>query len=201
MKILVIDDSPIHRQSARQTLVGHDLTIVGTYDEAYKLLKKELADSDAVHAELGPYQPGPNEEEYLVNFGAEYNRISKKLCPPAPFDVVLSDLLMPAGKQAQGPIGKPYIGQEMPVGFALSLMAAYQGAKYVAVVTATNHHDHPASAMLDPIARDERECDCSFKRPVRFNINGATVCFFQQQPMTLAEGKDWGQVLSYLLEG
>ena len=42
MRILVIDDSPVHQQSARQTLGGHDLTIVGSYDEGQKLVGKGL---------------------------------------------------------------------------------------------------------------------------------------------------------------
>ena len=34
MKILVVDDLEVQRQAARQTLAGHDLTIVEGYDEA-----------------------------------------------------------------------------------------------------------------------------------------------------------------------
>ncbi len=38
MKILVFDDSPVHRKSAELTLKGHDLTIVGNYDQAQAAL-------------------------------------------------------------------------------------------------------------------------------------------------------------------
>jgi CheY-like chemotaxis protein len=39
MKILVVDDSPIHREAARQTLgAGHDLTVVGKHDDAVRCL-------------------------------------------------------------------------------------------------------------------------------------------------------------------
>lgn len=39
MKILVIDDSPIHQNAARKQLAAeHDLTVVGSYDEAQALV-------------------------------------------------------------------------------------------------------------------------------------------------------------------
>ena len=45
MKILVIDDSPIHREAAKKQLgQEHDLTVVGTYDEAQALLGYEQWD-------------------------------------------------------------------------------------------------------------------------------------------------------------
>lgn len=53
MRILVIDDSPIHQASARQTIIGPDLTIVGTYDEAHRLLEEPFAPWKEVSAELG----------------------------------------------------------------------------------------------------------------------------------------------------
>jgi hypothetical protein len=66
-------------------------------------------------------------------------------------------------------------------------MAALNGAKYVAVVTDTNHHDHPASAMLD--AFDSR-CPHEHARkgqPPRFIINGARTGFYRA-PMVHVEG-------------
>jgi CheY-like chemotaxis protein len=65
------------------------------------------------------------------------------------WDAVLCDLLMPAGPMAQGGEGLKFVGQEMPVGWALAIGAAVNGAKFVAVATDMNHHHHPASAMLD----------------------------------------------------
>lgn len=40
------------------------------------------------------------------------------------FDVVLSDLLVPASGQSQGPNGQSFVGQEMPVGIFIGLLAA-----------------------------------------------------------------------------
>lgn len=183
MRILVIDDSTIHRTSAEQTLVGHDVTIVGTYDEAHKLLRKPEASFEAMEAELkrrgfkSLYDQTASKEERDAS-RMEWERLKQELCPPPSFDVVLSDLLMPASRMTMGSEGMKFVGQEMPVGFALALMASQHGAKYVAVVTDTNHHNHPASAMLDSFqARND----------VFFDINGAKVGFYHS-PMILVEG-------------
>ena len=157
MKILVIDDTLVHRMAAQQTLAGNDLTVASSYDESVKLLDRER------------------------------------------YEAVLTDLLMPAGREAQGPHGDPFVGQLMPVGFALALHAVLRGAKYVAVVSATNHHDHPASAMLDRL--DRAYWHDAQSRP-RFVVNGAAVGFFHHPAVTVegqGEGKDWGKVLRALL--
>ena len=190
MRILVIDDSQLHQTSARQTLGGHDVTIVGTYDEAHELLQEPRASYKAVDAELkrrgfkNPYDQDATKEEKIAA-RTEQKRLKQELCPPPSFDTVLSDLLMPASEMTMGPDGLKYVGQEMPVGFALSLMAALHGAKYVAVVTDTNHHDHPASAMLDPFA--SRTHGHLAANPPRFVINGAKVGYYHS-PMTSVEG-------------
>lgn len=220
LKILVIDDSPVNQQSARETLTGHNLTVVGTYDEAYKLLctrdawdfGEYIAHSskvDAVLAQRGFKHPDSEKTaEERAAYLVELERVKEELCPPQPFDVVLCDLLMPAGERMMGPKGEKYIGQEMPVGFALSLMAALQGAKYVAVVTATNHHDHPAGAMIDPFkskipqeyAPGHRDSVAGL--PPRFTINGARVGYYEADmstPIGECYGKNWGEVLAHLL--
>lgn len=193
MKILVIDDSQLHQQSARQTLEGHEFTIVGTYDEAHKLLQEPHANYEAVKAELerrgftkNPYDKSTTDEEQKARW-EEQKRVEVELCPPPSFDVVLSDLLMPASRMTMGDKGMEYVGQEMPVGFALSLMAAIHGARYIAVVTDTNHHDHPASAMLDTFASQCPHEHNTVGVPVRFVINGAKVGYYHS-PMTFVEG-------------
>ena len=64
------------------------------------------------------------------------------------FEVVLVDLLMPASSQSLGR-NTHLAGQEMPVGIFLALLAAKNGAKFVAVFTDSDHHSHPASACFD----------------------------------------------------
>lgn len=144
MKILVIEDSVIHQQAAHQTLTGngHDVTMVCTYDEAYRLINGDFEEN------------------------------------PEHWDAVLCDLLMPASEMEMGEKGLKYVGQEMPVGFALSLMAAMRGAKYVAVVTDTSHHDHPAAAMLDELLSTCPNKHDSDGSPPKFNVNGAIFGFY-----------------------
>lgn len=106
MKILVVDDKKENREAAMAQLKEHNLTVVGSQEEAEKLLNKE-------------------------NHG---------------FEVVLLDLLMPAGKRA---LSKNLIGIESDSGVYLALLAAVNGAKYVGVLTDASHHNHPSSACID----------------------------------------------------
>ena len=160
MKILVIDDNTDHRQAAIQTLgSAHNLTVVGTHDEAIKLL------SVPYDSESDPY-----------------------------WDAVLCDLLMPVSEDRQGSEGRKLAGTEMPIGWALAIDAALNGAKYVAVVTDKNHHDHPASALLD------RMCDTVFE------INGANALFTSYGGLvdikdTNERGKNWAYTLECLIRG
>jgi len=119
MKILVFDDSPVNQKSARVQLKDHDLTVVGTYDEASKLLTPSF----------GHNQPNPWFQK---------------------FDVVLTDLMVPASGNNLGRNKHEYEGKEMPLGSIIALLALHVGVKWVALITDTNHHDHPASAALDP---------------------------------------------------
>lgn len=182
MKIIVIDDKQKHLDAAIQTLIGHDVTICSTYDDALELLE-------------GQY-----------------------------WDAVLCDLLMPAGRDAQGPKGKKYVGKEMPVGWSLALFAARRGAKYVAVISDMNHHDHPASAMIDRIGtvyvntakvaflNDPpmvgiigSECVCpTCKGTLRHNLrwdDKESDCTCKTGTSFSKWGKDWGIVLKELIGG
>lgn len=117
MKILVFDDSLMNQRSARVQLKDHDLTIVGTYDEAQSALTS-------------------------MKFGKVNPDFQK-------FDVVLTDLMVPASRQSLGGPATQLAGQEMPLGSIIALKALSVGVKMVALVTDTNHHDHPASAAID----------------------------------------------------
>jgi len=198
MKILVIDDKQEHLDSAKRTLAGHELTVIDSYDAAFDALgMNENARGEFVYhtaKERGiksEYEVKTEEErvaarEAMASIAREY--------PPIRFDAVLTDLLMPAGRKAQGPKGEQFVGKEMPVGFALALMAVVHGARFVGVVTDTNHHDHPAAAMLDPLTvygwHDLKESGA------RFTVNGARLGLFQ-----VGGTKDWGKILSSLMVG
>jgi len=216
MKILVIDDTQAHLDAAKQTLVGHDVTYCATHEGAVELLygqhdKKRRQELLQEHKAKG------------TPFNEYYDKVLAETTLPY-WDVVLSDLLMPAGSMSQGGVGRQYVGQEMAVGWSLALKAAQTGAKYVAVVTDTNHHHHPASAMLDGFNRHFFTIDgarvlmTNYVRLV--GITGTEVTCpdcggagktnaygTEQQCYTCQgsgrdfaqKGKDWGKVLSVLI--
>jgi CheY-like chemotaxis protein len=156
MKILVIDDSFVHQESARQTLTGHELTVATSYEEGFRLLA-----------------PFDSQEHYIAK--------GKK---GGVYDVVLSDLLMPApGMMLSDEARREYEGKEHALGWALVLRAVLNGARYAAVVSQVNHHAHPAAFALDAI--DNADDDDAMKP--QFDINGARVGFFHA-PTCLVEG-------------
>lgn len=79
-----------------------------------------------------------------------YEAAEKELTSGEKFEVVLVDLMLPSPGTALGQEAEAkYLGQEMPLGFPLMLLALKSGCKKVGIVTNTNHHDHPMSAVID----------------------------------------------------
>ncbi len=143
LNILVIDDNPNHLAAAQQTLAGHFVTCCSTHEEAVELLSQKY--------DYGQQKVLKDQYRAQGMDFKEYYRRAQDESRLSYWDVVLTDLLMPAGPMMQGEVGRQYVGQEMAIGWALALEAARCGAKYVAVVSDANHHDHPSSAMLDDI--------------------------------------------------
>ncbi len=154
MKVLVFDDSEIHRESARLTLGNdHNVTIVGTYDEAQEALKPKL-DYDKARRLTQEMckEAGIPEGFKSWEKGADPKHVAKEkelsekayeLSTTYPdFDAVLTDLMVPASKQAQGDQGRKFVGQEMPLGTMIALLAIAAGIRKVAVVTDMSHHNH-----------------------------------------------------------
>ena|SRR3989344_5470066 len=146
MKILLVDDSRKHRQVGVDDLIalGHEVTSLGDYAEAAKLLYRQK------------------------------------------FDAALLDLLMPAEPMMLGDRGLEHLGQPIPVGFPLSILAANEGVPLVAVATDTNHHDHPASAIVDWFDK-------------QFVVGGSKV-MWMHAPLRADGAKDWAEVLNRLLQ-
>ncbi|MBU1180445.1 hypothetical protein KJ885_05885 [Patescibacteria group bacterium] len=226
MKILVIDDKEMHRESARETLADHELTIASSFDEAIELMKENV-DEEKVKRLLK--EAGFEEEPHYLKASKEVRKAywqtkdqaEKESTPPFPFDAVLTDLQMPMSRKTLRPEAYNY-GELVPYGFVLALRAALRGAKFVAVATDTDHHLGAMSASLDHL-RDV------------FEISGAKVLFLHAQFVTdilkdapcqsckgtgilrgetcwICEGakilpeqkvyerKDWGQVLRELIQ-
>ncbi len=174
MKVLVIDDNPVHLAAAKAQLKDHELTVAGSYDEGQGLLNANR-DEDKFQQLLK--ERGLKQELGM----SEENR--KDLCQasddsmvPFRYEAVLVDLLMPASAQSMGRNTR-LVGQEMPVGIFLALFAATRGAKYVAVFTDSDHHSHPASACFDVFNMEGEG------RPVPFIVASARVI--------LANNRNW----------
>ncbi len=218
MRILVFDDNPTHRAAAEAQLKDHDLTVVGTYDEAQRLLTPQLDRDKAsaiLKAEFGDFNPWRSDDKVKKVEYFAAREVAKEQATTHPnFDVVLSDLLVPASRQEQGPNGKVHVGKEMPVGIFIGLLAAVKaGAKYVAVFTDSDHHSHPASACFDVFNKGEAA-------PTPFTVEGSKVILSntrnwigQFDPQDLSEAleyqeysartdtvraKNWAALLVYL---
>lgn len=174
MKILVFDDSQIHRDAAKAQLVGYDLTVVGTYDEAQELLKPKTdwkKQDQILKNQFGDFDFYKSEDTEKKQAYRAARKIAEEQATTFPgFDVVLTDLLVPASKQSQGSGSYKLIGQEMPVGIFIGLLAAVRArAKYVAVFTDSDHHSHPASACFDAFNKEGEG------HPTPFTVEGAKV--------------------------
>lgn len=99
LKILVFDDSEVHRKSAELCLgKDHDLTIVSTYNEAQEALKPktDYARSSEITREL---------EKSGMTWGDASREANERATTYPDFDVVLTDLMVPASRQALGEHG------------------------------------------------------------------------------------------------
>jgi len=213
MRIVVIDDKQVHLTSALQTLAGHEVTVCATHKEADEFLYGNFDRVRWVDLEKQYIKEG-------LDLRQAAERAKNESVLPY-WDVVLTDLPMPAGPMAQGGEGERFVGQVMAVGWSVALQAVKQGAKFVAVVTDMNHPHHPASAMLD-----------AFNRHF-FTMGGARALMTNYAPMVgiagtecacgkcggngksqqgeecwrcngfgrdhKEKGKDWGKILSALL--
>lgn len=215
LKILVFDDNEIHRAAAKAQLKGHDLTVVDTYNEAEKLLTPQLDDkkvSATLKRQFGDFSPYFSDDEVKKTEYFVAEKVAKDQATTYPdFDVVLSDLLVPASK-AQG---SGLAGKEMPIGIFIGLLAAVKGrAKYVAIFTDSDHHSHPASACFDVFNEQGEDVPTSFTvEGSKILLSNARNWINQFDPNDLAQkwdyreygdrsdaviAKNWATLLAYL---
>ena len=223
LNVLVIEDTDRHQKAAiRQLEVrGHRVTIARNLLEAEILLEgidleklssddnyrvqvteqvteKEVAEEDEAGDALLAITRLMDE---LVTSSSsstfdrwDVPRLRKMYPLEAAFDVVLTDMNLPASKEGLTAIGPDVLKEGLvPFGFIFALQAAARGVKFVAMVTDTGHHHGAMSAALDAIASPYY----GDGENVTFNINGARVVFVHA-PMIDGD-KDWGQVLDDLV--
>ncbi len=158
-------------------------------------MKILVIDDNQLHLDAAVAQLGKNHEvicaqtfkygQELLGFTYEHGKTTHK----HDFDVVLCDLLMPAPDQMSSRSGMG--GQEMPIGMFLALIAAKNGAKYVGLLTDTNHHAHPASECLDGVRSWDNW------GPARYDINGAKVVFCNNDFVSVYSPTDLATPLEY----
>lgn len=152
-----------------------------------------VVDDKQEHLQAATSQLG---SAHQVETRDEYTEAVALLKEGAPFDVLLSDLLMPAEPQTLGKEGLRFLGHEIPIGLVLAFRAAAVGVKHVAVITDANHHNHPMSAAIDWI------------NPAYWNKNDAelfvvnnTRVLIAHAPMTADGRKNWAEALAVVLGG
>jgi CheY-like chemotaxis protein len=161
MRILVIDNTAANLTKAQQELAGHELTLVDSFEAAEKLLtpkcdylksqkrfKKLMA--EAGYTDLKRVFGGDLEEESRVTVWKCAAQADREASTYQQFDVMLSDLMMPAPEEVLSQEAKAHFHkEEQPMGSFLVLLAMKAGVKKIGLVTNMNHHHHPASAALD----------------------------------------------------
>lgn len=175
MRILVIEDKESHRESAEATLSGHELTIVKSFDDAMELMARKFDEENIQRllAEAGfPTKPDSEDTERWYAYWNAHDEAQAKSVIPFPFEVVLTDMMMPMSRKTIAP-GVFNSGEQVPYGFIIALKATLCGAKFVAMVTDTNHHEGAMSAALDHLG--EAYYRDGFKP--NFVVNGARIMF------------------------
>jgi hypothetical protein len=123
-KILVLDDTKANLDAAREQLASHELTLVMKFSDARALIRDR------------------------------YDFETKTKVPGTAYDIVLTDLFLPGEREGQGDEGFALVGEPIPTGLVLALLAIQKGVGKVAVVSNGNHHAHPMTWALDALQDD-----------------------------------------------
>ena len=119
-------------------------------------MKILVLDDNAIHRNAAKAQLNGHDVTIVDNFDTMVDLIRPEykdgVYHPRDWDVVLTDLLVPATRKAQGPAGEQHVGKEMPLGSIIVLIAQSHGVRKIGLLTDLNHHNHPASAALDCLA-------------------------------------------------
>ena len=174
MRILVIEDKESHRKSAEETLAGHDVTMVKSFDEAMGLIERKIDEGslERLLFDAGfPTKPKYSDERWDAYWKAREEAETMSVIP-LPFDVILTDMMMPMSQKTLAP-GVFNPKEQVPYGLIIALKAALYGIRFVAMVTDTNHHQGAMSAAIDHLGTAYYQDGC---KP-NFMINGAKVMF------------------------
>ncbi len=186
-RILVVEDKEMHQNAAREILKDHEVTIVSSFDEAMNLMVRKIDKGNVANllTKAGfPTQSSSVDKDRWSAYWKAREKAEAESLIPFPFDVVLTDMMMPMSSRTLSPDAYRY-GEQVPYGFVIALRATLCGAKFVAMVTDTNHHKGAMSAAIDHLG--SAYYNNGFVP--NFEINGARVMFIHAPFLTEILGK------------
>ncbi|MFH1072010.1 MAG: hypothetical protein V1743_01120 [Nanoarchaeota archaeon] len=205
LEILVVEDSPIHQEAAREQLgTCHNVTVVGSFDEAMDKLERSrqseryyslVSQSKALECLLYRYKKGSEERaqisKQLNELGDEMEKEIELFQKPNRYEVMLIDLMLPQGR-GECQSDTTNAGEIQSFGYALALIAGKYGIPNIGVVTDGNHHK---GAMI--YAMDFLGCFNPYQKPLRI---GEGKVFFSTQENDVSETghKNWKKVVDAL---
>lgn len=128
-----------------------------------------------------------DEAETILNHGDHWYQDG-----PPNFDVVLTDMMLPASKNG---VSKEVEHPEQPYGLVFLLNAIRRGVKMIGLVTDGSHHTSPIHWALDMIGYDCK----SDKKNVRILGNTKFWCHWSCLKEPEYEVKDWAKALNELM--
>lgn len=170
-----------------------DPLLKGSFDPSKVILKSRLTgkkilvlDNSAPNRAAAAYQfSATNSVSVFESYIEAVNALKRES-----FDVALIDLLMPPENYLLG--DKAFarvVGSEFPAGVFVALQAAKRQIKEICIVTDSNHHDHPATAILESILATPLECE-----------SGSRIIFCPARTVTCdglsAPLKDWDKSIA-----
>lgn len=118
------------------------ILVIDDNKENLEEAKKQLAEHEVVTCN--------SEQEIYKEYFFEYNGGHKRL---KKFDVVLCDLLLPAGCYTERDTAEKKTGQMHMSGIVLCLIMAKIGVKKIGLVTAQWHHRDPIGTLLEMLKK------------------------------------------------
>jgi CheY-like chemotaxis protein len=170
MRILVVEDTQSNIAAARKMLADHELTIATGYDDALATLTPKLDEQLALELLKDRLPEGwrcsefvrrfpkfvdPAGEECIYDLPVEIRRVWNQVerdASPAPFDVVLTDVMIPkGGDRCMSDEGASLARRQgpMPYGPVIALRAVQIGIKRIGILTSGSHHHDPFVFAFD----------------------------------------------------
>jgi CheY-like chemotaxis protein len=124
MRILVVDDLSTNLNSARETLVGHDLVFCTTVQEAFVALGFDT--EGGYNCEASPF-----------------DAVLTDLWLPLRVQDVGATRYVNRSEEGQGSL--------KPVGLVIAARALNRGVPHIAILTDSDHHQDPLVALMDSL--------------------------------------------------